>query len=306
MTHQILSRAFRDVERNYGPRAMNPPPSDEGASFLDVGKRAMLAAGCLLLGLLVGAVLGSTYVMRADDDGQSRAHSFLSSVGALAMANLLTGDFRPNVESPIEQRKRQREAYNKALVELKAERSGNRQLRGTVAKLNADSASRKVEFEKMRGEILEKDRKLSAMNARLEESRAQAKRVSASVNHRARKMAGRNIAGAAAEAIPFIGTAVVAALVAADVLDLCATLKESRELNPDLPALPEGDYCGYEVPSVAEIRASLSSGAKGTYDNAAARLKEFGIELKQYRVMTLQEVGDVICATVSLPYCRAQ
>ena len=270
-------------------------------------RRALTGAVCLLLGLVIGIAAALLFMTRTTDERQGEVHDFLETVGLMSMADLFTWRSKTSKQDPPwVERKTLRLDIKKARHELAQERVITSQLRAQAARLERDVAAQTADLARMRVDLQERDKKIAGLSSRLEESASRAKRVGTSINARARNMAARNVAGAAAEAIPLIGATVVATLLAADVIDLCATLKDAHELNTNLDPVSGGSYCGYEVRSAQELQSDIARGAKQTYANAAEKLGKLGVELGQYRLMSWNEVKDLVCGSVSLPLCPGQ
>jgi hypothetical protein len=102
-------------------------------------------------------------------------------------------------------------------------------------------------------------------------TRLAAKRAVSSVSARSAKSVVRNIAGAAGESLPVIGSAIVAGMVYMDVKDACDNLKDLNEMSRAVGAEPEDEsrVCGVRVPTQEELAAIATSNWKNAYLSAA-------------------------------------
>jgi hypothetical protein len=102
-------------------------------------------------------------------------------------------------------------------------------------------------------------------------TRLAAKKAVSSVSARSARSVARNIAGAAGESLPVIGTAIVAGMVYMDVKDACDTLKDLNEMSRAVGVEPEDEsrVCGVRVPSQEELASTAMSNWKNAYRSAA-------------------------------------
>lgn len=93
--------------------------------------------------------------------------------------------------------------------------------------------------------------------------------------------ATRNSSSVFAEAIPYLGVAVVLGVTALDLRDACETLKDMNELGKTFDHTPEDEskVCGLKVPTKGEVIAKAKSSWKATYEAAADALKKEGAKL---------------------------
>jgi hypothetical protein len=93
--------------------------------------------------------------------------------------------------------------------------------------------------------------------------------------------ATRNSSSIFAEAIPYVGVAVVLGVTALDLHDACETLKDMNELGNVFDHAPEDEskVCGIKVPSKADVIAKAKSSWKATYETAANALKKEGVQV---------------------------
>ena len=101
------------------------------------------------------------------------------------------------------------------------------------------------------------------------------------VKRRAAKTAAKSVSAMAFEAAPFIGTAAIVGVTVWELNDLCETAKDmdalNRALNPDeMISDGETSVCSVNVPSVSELKESLSNQTQNSID----RLNVFLSDLK--------------------------
>ena len=105
-------------------------------------------------------------------------------------------------------------------------------------------------------------------------TRHAAKKAMRNVSARSARGVARNVAGAAGESLPVIGTAIVAGMVYMDVKDACDTLKDLNEMSRAVGIEPEDEskVCGVRVPTQEELAAFAMSNWKNAYQSAAAAI----------------------------------
>lgn len=166
------------------------------------------------------------------------------SAGELAQIALLLGvgaaDAAANVKYLLE--KSQRAVAENALLQQKL---------GTVEKLHQDLAVKHRDLETR--------------------TKSAAKKLSTSVATRATRGVARHVGGAAGESIPVVGTAVVAAMLALDVVDACDLIKEVNEMNRSVGVDVEDEQrvCGVKVPDQKQLAADVSKNWQAAYLAAA-------------------------------------
>ncbi len=106
------------------------------------------------------------------------------------------------------------------------------------------------------------------------------------VNRRAVKTAKREVASMPAEAIPYLGTAMIVGVTALELYDLCATLKDmsalKRAFNPDFDQSDEElEVCAMKVPPKAEIIEAVKASPEKAWAAATAATPSWS-ELKQF------------------------
>ncbi len=99
------------------------------------------------------------------------------------------------------------------------------------------------------------------------------------VSKRTAAGAARNAGSVAAEAIPFVGVAVIVGVTAWDLKDSCDTIRDLHELelafNPGLGADPEAtEVCGMTVPTKEEIWQTVKSSPGKAWAAASAHVPD--------------------------------
>lgn len=132
---------------------------------------------------------------------------------------------------------------------------------------------------KVHQDLVVKHRDLETQHLHLEKSKAEmetrtkaaAKKLSASVATRATRGVARHVGGAAGESIPVLGTAVVAAMLALDVVDACDLIKDVNEMNRAVGVDVEDEQrvCGVKVPDQKQLAADVSKNWQAAYLTAA-------------------------------------
>lgn len=180
------------------------------------------------------------------------------SAGELTQIGLLLGvgaaDAAANVKYLLE--KSQKTVAENARLQQKL---------GTVEKLHQDLA---VQHRDLESRHLHLEKSKAEMESR---TKAAAKKLSASVASRATRGVARHVGGAAGESIPVVGTAVVAAMLALDVVDACVQIKEVNEMNRSVGVEVEDEQrvCGVKVPDQKQLAADVSKNWQAAYLTAA-------------------------------------
>jgi hypothetical protein len=108
------------------------------------------------------------------------------------------------------------------------------------------------------------------------------------IGKRAVKTAKREVTSMPAEAIPYLGTAVIVGVTALEIYDLCATLKDmsalKRAFNPDfMQSDEELEVCAIKVPPKEEILAAVKASPKKAWEAAKEATPSWS-ELQQLEV----------------------
>lgn len=159
-----------------------------------------------------------------------------------------------------------------ANVKYILEKSQNTVTENTLLKKKLDTT------EKLHQDLTVQHRDLKSRHFHLEKSKAEmesrtktaAKKLSRSVATRATRGVARHIGGAAGESIPVIGTAVVATMLALDVVDACDQIKEVNEMNRSIGVEVEDEQqvCGVKVPDQKQLAAEVSKNWQAAYLSA--------------------------------------
>lgn len=132
-----------------------------------------------------------------------------------------------------------------------------------------------AELERSHKDISTKHAELKATNIK---QATVAKNVSQKIAERSAKTATRNIASLGGEAIPFLGTALILGVTAWDIYDLCETLKDINQINQVFghPLQNQQAVCGREIPSTAQVMASVTSNWQLAYKSATDSINQAG------------------------------
>jgi hypothetical protein len=188
----------------------------------------------------------------------SVAESEKRSTGELAQIGLLLGvgaaDAAANVKYLLE--KSQKTVAENALLHQKV---------GTAEKLHQELS---IKHRDLETQHLHLEKTKAEMESR---TKAATKKLSASVASRATRGVARHVGGAAGESIPVIGTAVVAAMLALDVVDACDLIKEVNEMNRSVGVDVEDEQrvCGIRIPDQKQLAADVSKNWQAAYLTAA-------------------------------------
>ncbi len=188
----------------------------------------------------------------------SVAESEKRSAGELAQIGLLLGvsaaDAAANVKHLVG--KSQMAVAENALLQQKL---------GTAEKLHQELA---VKHRDLETQHLHLEKAKTEMETR---TKAATKKLSASVATRATRGVARHVGGAAGESIPVVGTGVVAAMLALDVVDACDLIKEVNEMNRAVGVDVEDEQrvCGVKVPDQKQLAAEVSKNWQAAYLAAA-------------------------------------
>ena len=208
------------------------------------------------------------------------------SAGELVQIGLLLGvgtaDAAANVKYLLE--KSQKTVAENALLQQKL---------GTAEKLHQDLA---VKHRDLETQHLHLEKSKAEVEAR---TKAAAKKLSASVASRATRGVARHVGGAAGESIPVVGTAVVAAMLALDVVDACDQIKEVNEMNRFVGVDVEDEQrvCGVKVPDQKQLTADVSKNWQAAYLAAANAIGKSRI-IPQ---VSWNDLKAQVCAVTAVP-----
>ncbi len=98
------------------------------------------------------------------------------------------------------------------------------------------------------------EKQIHHMNAKWESRRAKTSVVSKRIAKRLAANAARNFSSVLGEAIPYLGTALIVTVTAADIKDACDTMVDINELAGSMGAetnsSDENEVCGIKIPNV--------------------------------------------------------
>lgn len=136
---------------------------------------------------------------------------------------------------------------------------------GTAEKLHQDLAVKHRDFQIQHLHLVKSKAEMETR------TKAAAKKLSASVASRATRGVARHVGGAAGESIPVVGTAVVAAMLALDVVDACELIRDVNEMNRSVGVDVEDEQrvCGVKVPDQRQLAADVSKNWQAAYLAAA-------------------------------------
>jgi hypothetical protein len=130
-------------------------------------------------------------------------------------------------------------------------------------------------------------------------TKSAAKRLSKNVATRTARGVTRHVAGAAGESIPVVGSALIAGMLALDVMDGCELLKEVNEMNRAVGAdiEDEGKVCGVKVPTQSELAHAVTTNWKVAYQAASDAIG------KPPTVPTVSwsDLKSQVCAVTAIP-----
>ena len=173
---------------------------------------------------------------------------------------------------------------------------------GLLAK-NKSLDLRYAELQRVNREVVDKHEELKRVSQLKATS---VKKVSSRLAVRSARSASRNVSASAAEAIPWIGAAIVVAEVGWDVYDACETMKDVNELNRIFGNDPEDQskVCGMKVPTKDELLSTVKTDWQSTYKAAAETLNSAGhsvVSITPPRVSWSDLKGSVCSVLGSVP-----
>ena len=240
-------------------REKKPP----GKSLFGRVKLILLVSSFLGLGSLNIATL-------INDQLHTASYSVLQRVLGAALTDATLEKFLSH--SPSVERKRDVAVATEVLRAEKTQlTSRNHELTSSNHKLT----NKHAELERSHKDISTKHTDLKATNIK---QAAVAKNISQKIAERSAKTATRNIASLGGEAIPFLGTALILGVTAWDIYDLCETLKDINQINQAFghPLENQQAICGREIPTKAQVMASVTDDWQGVYKSAAKLINQAG------------------------------
>lgn len=145
-----------------------------------------------------------------------------------------------------------------------------------IARLQAENTAEKKAHREAKEELAETSGKLASERKARKSAKQAANEAALRVTRRTQRAAVRETTVMPAEAIPWLGTAVIVSATALELADMCATIQDmtalQRALDPSIIAPPEeAEVCGMEPPTRKEIWEAAK--------NAPAQAWEAGIEI---------------------------
>lgn len=204
---------------------------------------------------------------------------FLLLIATLCLTNylaLFSDSFRDFFRKPAETKQMQARQLEEQLALAKEQLAKMAVILGVevadlVVTMKNHTAQKKL-LESENSKLNDRLGTVSREKAEIEKrTRLAAKKAVGSVSARSARSVARNVAGAAGESLPVIGTAIVAGMVYLDVKDACDTLRDLNEMSRAVGVDPEDEskVCGVRVPTQEELAAIATSNWKNAYQSAA-------------------------------------
>lgn len=155
-----------------------------------------------------------------------------------------------------------------------------------AAKTAADAADRAAKYARqLEQQVVALNKDLAEKAAQKVTYRAEKRTVAEAVSDttsriskRLKKTVAADISSMAAEAIPYVGVAIIVGSTANDIDQSCELMTDLHELdvvfNPD-HAIDSREVCGMQVPTAAEVWAEMKSAPGAALDAARAAMPEF-------------------------------
>ena len=172
--------------------------------------------------------------------------------------------------------------------DLILERNAKRALKSQVSDQAAELASYRITNRQLKSQIRDFSLGLIPFKGKKVAIKAAVDETADVIGKRAVKTAKREVVSMPAEAIPYLGTAIIAGVTALEIYDLCATLKDmsalKRAFNPDLlESEEELEVCSIKVPPKEEILATVKASPLKAWNAANEALPSWS-ELKELEV----------------------
>ena len=187
------------------------------------------------------------------------------------------------------------------------------ELRGRNASLDKELTTTRAKVEKLDTELTGERTKTKELAGQLDASKRtrsleakSAKGIAGRVRQRLAIGVSRNVGSIPAEAIPYVGIAVVLSVTAWDLYDACQTMED---INGLLIRLGEGaedtDFCATKIPTKESVIAQNKDTWKKSLEFASneARTLDSSVPVPQVRLPSLNEVRSVACPLIDLPGC---
>ena len=175
--------------------------------------------------------------------------------------------------------------------DLATERALNRKLRGELTGVASDLTAERTLTRQLRGELTDPLTRIVPFRGKNVAIREAVDATADRISKRAVVASSREVGSMAAEAIPFIGIAVIVGAAALELKDLCDTLKDMNALQQALdpaanPNADEDTICAMKPPTKEELWAK----AKSSPGEAWTRAKEAIPTLEEVKSFELPDI----------------
>jgi len=190
-------------------------------------------------------------------------------------------------DTRITNRKLQKETRELS-AELITERQVKRELRSQVTEQAAELTTFRVTNRQLKSQVRDFGMGVIPFKGKKVALKTAVDETADVIGKRAVKTAKREVTSMPAEAIPYLGTAVIVGVTALEIYDLCATLKDmsalKRAFNPDfMQSDEELEVCAIKVPPKEEILAAVKASPKKAWEAAKEATPSWS-ELQQLEV----------------------
>lgn len=176
-----------------------------------------------------------------------------------------------------------------------AEKKAAREAQSKLAEVNAELVVERTAKRKLRSELAESTAEVAALSTVNKAAKLAANDAATKISKRTQKAAAREVAAMPAEALPWLGTAVIVSATTLELADMCATMKDmttlQRALDPSFRApQEEAEVCGMQVPTRSEIWEAAKE-APGKVWEASLEAMPTAEELKEIDVSEIDWDG---------------
>ena len=190
-------------------------------------------------------------------------------------------------DTRITNRKLQKETRELS-ADLITERQLKRELRSQVTEQTAELATFRMTNRQLKSQVRDFGMGVIPFKGKKVALKTAVDETADVIGKRAVKTARREVTSMPAEAIPYLGTAVIVGVTALEIYDLCATLKDmsalKRAFNPDfMQSDEELEVCAIKVPPKEEILAAVKASPKKAWEAAKEATPSWS-ELQQLEV----------------------
>lgn len=190
-------------------------------------------------------------------------------------------------DTRITNRKLQKETRELS-ADLITERQLKRELRSQVTEQTAELATFRMTNRQLKSQVRDFGMGVIPFKGKKVALKTAVDETADVIGKRAVKTARREVTSMPAEAIPYLGTAVIVGVTALEIYDLCATLKDmsalKRAFNPDfMQSDEELEVCAIKVPPKEEILAAVKASPRKAWEAAKEATPSWS-ELQQLEV----------------------